>query len=104
MQSRTLTNLPHIRISASAHTDSRASCGRRNNTPIADSGEPRRSSIVDIARDHIDDAVLALLFLGRHDGMCTWKSLHWAEMKRLSTKGLISTPVGTTQSFVLLDA
>src|SRR5260370_13907609 len=35
---------------------------------------PRRSSIMDIDRDHIDDAVLALLFLGRHDGMRTWKS------------------------------
>jgi hypothetical protein len=32
---------------------------------------PRRSSIKDIDRDHIDDAVLAFLFLGRHDGMRT---------------------------------
>ena len=31
---------------------------------------------MDIDRDHIDDAVLALLFLGRHDGMRTWTG--WA--------------------------
>jgi len=29
---------------------------------------------MDIDRDHIDEAILALLFLGRHDGMRTWKS------------------------------
>ena len=29
---------------------------------------------MDIDRDHIDDAIFALLFLGRHDGMRTWKS------------------------------
>ena len=30
---------------------------------------------MDIDRDHIDEAIVALLFLGRHDGMRTWKSL-----------------------------
>jgi hypothetical protein len=54
---------------------------------------PRRSSIMDIDRDHIDDAVLALLFLERHDGMRTWKSFDWAAMERLHTKGLISDSV-----------
>lgn len=49
---------------------------------------------MDIDRDHIDDAVLALLFLGRHDGMRTWKSFDWAAMEPLHTKGLISDPVG----------
>ena len=38
---------------------------------------------MDIDRDHIDDAVLALLFLGRHDGMRTWNSFDWAAMERL---------------------
>src|SRR5215211_6237315 len=50
----------------------------------------RRSSIMDIDQDHIDDTVLALLFLGRHDGMRTWKSFDWAAVERLHTKGLIS--------------
>src|ERR1019366_8417848 len=64
---------------------------------------PRRSSIMDMDRDHIDDAVLALLFLGRHDGMRTWKSFDWAAMERLHTKGLISDPVGKAKSVVFTD-
>lgn len=64
---------------------------------------PRRSSIMDIDRDHIDDTVLALLFLGRHDGMRTWKSFDWAAMERLHTKGLISDPVGKAKSVVFTD-
>jgi hypothetical protein len=43
---------------------------------------------MEIDRDHIDEAILALLFLGRHDGMRTWKSFDWAAMERLHTKGL----------------
>jgi Domain of unknown function (DUF6429) len=58
---------------------------------------------MDIDRDHIDDAVLALLFLGRHDGMRTWKSFDWATMERLHTKGLISDPVGKAKSVVFTD-
>src|SRR5437879_3722286 len=30
---------------------------------------------MDIDQDRIDETVLALLFLGRHDGVRTWKSL-----------------------------
>lgn len=59
---------------------------------------------MDIDRDHIDDAVLALLFLGRHDGMRTWKSFDWAAMERLHKKGLISDPVGKAKSVVVGDA
>jgi hypothetical protein len=58
---------------------------------------------MDIDRDHIDEAVLALLFLGRHDGMRTWKSFDWAAMMRLHTKGLISDPVGKAKSVVFTD-
>jgi hypothetical protein len=47
--------------------------------------------------------VLALLFLGRHDGMRTWKSFDWAAMERLHTKGLISDPVGKAKSVVFTD-
>jgi hypothetical protein len=64
---------------------------------------PRRSWIMDIDRDHIDEAILALLFLGRHDGMRTWKSFDWAAMERLHTKGLISDPVGKAKSVVFTD-
>jgi hypothetical protein len=58
---------------------------------------------MDIDRDHIDDTVLALLFLGRHDGMRTWKSFDWAAMERLHTKGLISDPVGKAKFVVFTD-
>ena len=58
---------------------------------------------MDIDRDHIDEAILALLFLGRHDGMRAWKSFDWGAMERLHTKGLISDPVGTAKSVVFTD-
>jgi hypothetical protein len=39
---------------------------------------PVRSSVtVDIDMAKIDEAVLALLYLGRHDGDRTWKSFDW---------------------------
>ena len=58
---------------------------------------------MDIDQDHIDDTVLALLFLGRHDGIRTWKSFDWTAMERLHTKGLISDPVGKAKSVVFTD-
>ena len=58
---------------------------------------------MDIDRDRIDEAILALLFLGRHDGIRTWKSFDWATMERLHTKGFISDPVGKAKSVVLTD-
>jgi hypothetical protein len=58
---------------------------------------------MDIDQDRIDDAVLALLLLGRHDGIRTWKSFDWAAMERLHTKGFISDPVGKAKSVVFTD-
>ena len=58
---------------------------------------------MDIDRDRIDEAVLALLFLGRHDGIRAWKSFDWAAMERLHNKGLISDPVGKTKSVAFTD-
>ena len=55
---------------------------------------------MDIDRDRIDETVLALLFLGRHDGDRIWKSFDWAAMERLHAKGLISNPVSKTKSIV----
>jgi hypothetical protein len=42
-----------------------------------------------INMDRIDDCVLALLLLGRHDGQRVWKSFDWAAMERLHEKGLM---------------
>jgi hypothetical protein len=58
---------------------------------------------MDIDQDHIDETVLALLFLGRHDGTRTWKTFDWATMERLYAKGLISNPVGKAKSVVFTD-
>ena len=56
-----------------------------------------------IDTDRIDDAVLALLYLGRHDEWRTWKSFDWDAMDRLHEKGLISDPVGRTKSVVFSE-
>jgi hypothetical protein len=58
---------------------------------------------MDIDHDRIDEIVLALLFLGRHDGDRTWKSFDWAAMERLYAKGLISNPVSQSKSVVFTD-
>jgi hypothetical protein len=52
-----------------------------------------------IDQDHIDETVLALLFLGRHYGT----RFNWATMERLYAKGLISNPVGKAKSVVFTD-
>ena len=48
--------------------------------------------------DRIDAAVLALLYLGRHDGVRAWKGFDWAALDRLHAKGLISSPIGKAKS------
>lgn len=48
--------------------------------------------------DRIDDAVLALLLLGLHDGDRAWKSFDWEALGRLHARGLISDPVGKAKS------
>jgi Domain of unknown function (DUF6429) len=53
--------------------------------------------------DRIDDAVLALLLLGQHDGQRVWKTFDWDAMNRLHAKGLISDPVGKAKSVELTD-
>jgi hypothetical protein len=58
----------------------------------------------DLDHDRIDQAVLALLCLGLHDGQRVWKSFDWNAMDRLHAKGMISDPVGRAKSVVLTDA
>jgi hypothetical protein len=57
----------------------------------------------EIDTDRIDDAVLALLYLGLHDTCRVWKSFDWATMDRLHKKGMISNPVGKAKSVILTD-
>ena len=51
----------------------------------------------------IDNAVLALLALGLHDGARAWKGFDWDSLHRLHQKGLISDPVGKAKSIVFTD-
>ena len=51
----------------------------------------------DIDPERIDDAVLALLWLGLHDGWRAWKGFDWDALDRLHRKGTISDPVGKAQ-------
>ena len=58
---------------------------------------------MEIDTDRIDEAVLALLHLGLHDGCRAWKGFDWAAMDRLHEKGLISDPVGKARSVVFTE-
>jgi Domain of unknown function (DUF6429) len=50
--------------------------------------------------DHIDDAVLALLQLGLHDGRRAWKGFDWTALRRLHEKGFIADPVNKAKSVI----
>jgi hypothetical protein len=58
---------------------------------------------VNLDDDRIDDAVLALLYLGLHYGNRAWKGFDWDAMTRLHEKGYISNPVGKAKSVVFTD-
>ncbi len=60
-------------------------------------------AVMEIDTERIDEAVLALLLLGLHDGGRVWKSFDWDAMDRLHRKGLISDPVGKAKSVVLTE-
>jgi hypothetical protein len=58
---------------------------------------------MDLDPSKIDDAVLALLYLGLHDGARAWKGFDWDAMDRLYQAGLISDPRGTAKSVVFTE-
>jgi Domain of unknown function (DUF6429) len=58
---------------------------------------------VELDTEKIDQAVLALLALGRHDGYRTWKSFDWESMARLHEKGYITDPVGKAKSVIFTE-
>ena len=53
--------------------------------------------------ERIDDAVLALLYLGLHQGYRTWKGFDWDAMDRLYEKDMISQPAGNAKSVVFTE-
>ena len=58
---------------------------------------------MEIDTDRIDDAVLALLYLGLHDEGRTWKGFDWNAMNRLHEKGMISDPVCKAKSVIFTE-
>lgn len=59
---------------------------------------------MEIDKDRIDDAVLALLHLTSfvEEGVtCAWKGHDWDVLNRLHEKGMISNPRSTAKSVVL---
>jgi len=58
---------------------------------------------VDIDTEKIDQTVLALLYLGRHESYRTWKGFDWDVMRRLHEKGYITDPVSKTKSVVFTE-
>ena len=53
--------------------------------------------------NRIDDAVLALLLLGRHNDHRAWKGFDWDALNRLYEKGMILDPVGKAKSVVFTE-
>lgn len=58
---------------------------------------------MNIDPEKIDEAVLALLQLGLHEGNRAWKGFDWDAMQRLHAKGFISDPVGKAKSVVFTE-
>jgi hypothetical protein len=58
---------------------------------------------MELDQDKIDDVVLALLYLGLHDGARAWKSFDWDAMDRLHEKGYISNPQSKAKSVVFTE-
>lgn len=58
---------------------------------------------MNIDTDLIDNAVLALLLLGLHEGHRAWKSFDWDALSRLHAKGLIADPVNKNKSVAFTE-
>ena len=55
---------------------------------------------MEIDTDRIDEATLALLYLGLHDRYRAWKGFDWGALDRLHQQGYISDPRGKAQSVI----
>lgn len=51
----------------------------------------------------LNETVLALLYLGRHEKHRAWKGFDWDVLGRLHEKGYISNPVNKAKSVVFTD-
>src|SRR5437879_6468473 len=69
---------------------------------IRDKAAARRAN-VELDTSKIDEAVLALLYLGLHDGARAWKGFDWEAMNRLHEQGYITDPRGKAKSVVFTE-
>jgi hypothetical protein len=53
--------------------------------------------------DKIDDAVLALMYLGLHQQARAWKGFDWEAMNRLYERGMICDPRSKAKSVIFTD-
>ena len=53
--------------------------------------------------DRVDEAALAIMLLGLHDGWRTWKGLDWEVLNRLHDKGLITDPKSKAKSVIFTE-
>ena len=53
--------------------------------------------------DRVDEAVLALMLLGVHQGWRTWKGFDWEVMDRLHEKGFITDPKRKAKSVIFTE-
>lgn len=58
---------------------------------------------MELDTNKIDDATLALLYLGLHDDIRAWKGFDWDTMDRLHEAGHISDPRGQAKSVVFTE-
>jgi len=58
---------------------------------------------MELDTNKIDNAVLALLSLGLHDGVRAWKGFDWDAMNRLHERGYISDPRSKAKSVVFTE-
>jgi hypothetical protein len=58
---------------------------------------------MELDTNKIDEAVLALLYLGLHDGARAWKGFDWDAMDRLHQRGFITDPRGKAKSVVFSE-
>jgi hypothetical protein len=58
---------------------------------------------MELDTNKVDEAVLALLYLGLHDGARAWKGFDWDAMNRLHEQGYITDPRGKAKSVVFTD-
>jgi hypothetical protein len=59
--------------------------------------------VMELDTKRIDDAVLALLHLGLHDGTRAWKGFDWDALNRLHEQGYITEPRGKAKSVAFTE-